>query len=153
MEKNDMGKYTFSSKNGFCPQCIAFDRRWFIQDRFFGGRYEYCLMSVSTKEPVRYSFKNKSEIAKWLNGDDSNTKYDDTVAGYIISHSTDWRFDYPDRAMVNCRGMDYVYDKQKNVLTAVEERKQETGWVVSYFECLKMAKEILESKNRKISLL
>lgn len=143
-----MMEYKFSSKNGYCPKCSVFGRTWYIQDREIGeGKYEYCLMSVTEDEPKKYEFQNKSDLAKWLNEDQSNAVYEAAVADMIISRWTDWRANYSDKALIVWHNTEYIYDKCKNTLTAIQERKQETGWHDSYHECLKVAKTILEKQE------
>lgn len=144
------GKYNFSSKNGFCPQCLAFGRCWYIQDRFIGGSaYEYCLMSETNEKSKEYIFKSKKEIAKWLNEDESNIEYDESTVDYIISCNTDLSCNYYDKVIITHHGADYIYNKKHNTLTAMKEKKQETGWFDSYRECVKIAKEILCSIEKK----
>lgn len=143
-----MGKFRFTAKDGYCPQCSAYGRRWYIRDRYVGLReYEYCLMSVSEEDPVQYSFKNKGELAAWLNGDKKNTEYDDAVADFVISQHINCNGNYSDRALLSLRDVEYIWDKRKNTLTEVQERRQETGWFDSYMECLIAAKEILEERG------
>ena len=145
-----MNEYKFSAKNGFCPKCSAFGRTWFIQDKYIGGdTYEYCLMSVTEEKPKKYVIGSKRELAKWLNEDKSNANYDDALADLIIARYIDWKADYSDRAMIVWHGNEYIYHKAKHTLTAIPERKQETGWYDSYRECLKAAKEILEKQERE----
>lgn len=144
------GKYKFTNKQGFCPECLAFGRCWYIQDRFIGGSaYEYCLMSKTVEKPISYVFQNKNEIAAWLNGAEDNTEYSDDVADYIISCYSDWKSDFSDKALIIQQDKHYIYDKKKNTLTVVTDAKQETGWFDSYRECLKVAKEILSSIEMK----
>lgn len=143
-----MEEFRFSAKDGYCPSCSAFGRLWYIRDRYVGIReYEYCLMSVTEEEPMQYSFKNKGELAAWLNGDKKNTEYDDAVADFVISQHTDCRSNYYDTARLSFHDVDYIWDKKNNTLTEIQERRQETGWFDSYIECLIMAKEILKERG------
>lgn len=140
-----MKDYTFNSKNGSCPSCSAFGRKWFIQDKFFGGSYQYCLMSVSEEPRTKYVFKTKEEFAKWLQDDKSDDEYSEEVTDYIIRRNL--VHDYYNMASLVKNDKCYVYDKENLTLTPFLERKQETGWCDSYFECLNMAKEILRKRG------
>ena len=141
-----MEKYAFVTQNGFCPACIAFGKIWYIKDRYVGGNeYEYCLMSKPKSNPIQQKFKNKKDIARWLNNDSGKAEYDDTKADYIISRQIRSGYNFSDKAMVKKDNDNYIYDKVKNTVTVVVESQKETGWFDSYHECLKNAKEILTS--------
>ena len=130
-----MEKYSFSSKNGFCPSCKAHGRTWYIQDRYISGNiYNYCLMSASNEAPEILRFKNKKEIAVWYNKGD-----DDVTFRWHIPK----RDECSNAALIVKDGVRYRYDKSSCTLTVIQESKQETGWFDSYRECLRAAKEIL----------
>lgn len=136
--------YAFTSKNGFCPSCTAFGKIWFIKDKFIGGNdYEYCLMSKPISNPIQQKFKNKKDIARWLNDDKRKAEYDDMTADYVISRQIKSGYDFSDKAIVEKGNEKFIYDKLKNTMTAVVNPNKETGWFENYHECLKVAKEIL----------
>lgn len=142
-----MGKYIFRAENGFCPKCEAFGRIWYIFERnIYGNKYEHCLMSMPIEEPDGLCFKNKKEIAAWLNGDKIEAgEYTDEMADYIINYNTVPGFNFAEKAMLEKDGVKYRYDREKNLLTEYREDKQETGYFDNYYDCLKAAKEILEN--------
>lgn len=83
--------FVFTSKDGQCPACHAFGRKWYIQDRYIGGdAYEYCLMSLSAEKPQKYLFKNQCEVAKWFNDENHLAEYDEDVAAYIVHRHTEY---------------------------------------------------------------
>ena len=141
-----MANYTFTAKDGHCPGCNAFGRRWYIQDKYIGGdKYEYALMSRSLAIEEPLVFLNKGHLAKWLNGDGSDRNYEDDIADFIISRHI--YFDSSDKALLSKDGINYIYDKAKITLTKSVDSVQETGWCSTYLECLNMAKDILKSKE------
>lgn len=141
-----MANYTFTAKDGHCPGCTAFGRRWYIQDKYIGGdKYEYALMSRSLAIEEPLVFLNKSHLAKWLNGDSSDRNYEDDVADFIISRHI--YADIYNKALLYKDNVSYIYDKEKFTLIKTIEVKQETGWCSTYLECLSMAKNILKSKE------
>lgn len=146
--------YAFTSKNGFCPACTVFGKIWFIQDRLVGGNdYEYCLMSRPETKPTQHKFKNKTDIARWLNDDNGKAEYDDVTADYVISRQIKHGYNLSDKAIVEKGNENYIYDKVKNTMTAVVEPDKETGWFDSYHECLRIAKEILANMEcRQLTL-
>lgn len=143
-------KFAFTSKNGFCPECTAFGRKWYIKDRHrYDNVYEYCLMSVPLSPPLVYQFKDKKEVALWLNGFDHLSEREEQLIGLYINR---WiQADYGDLALVEKNGIQYRYDKAKNILTALPERRQETCWYDKYRECLADAKELLTKKSLVVS--
>lgn len=134
-----MGNYTFTSKNGMCPQCNAFGRKYFIQDRPIDGRaYEYALMSCPSGKRQTLKFPDRHRLASWLVGMDIS---DDIAASLIISQHT--VHDYPDMALLKKDRQMFVVKKEELSLREYIEPSQETGWFPAYAECLRMAKEIL----------
>lgn len=146
--------YKFSSKNGHCPQCIAFGKRYWIQDKLIGGNtYEYCLMSTPTEARKKIRFKNKIELANWINGEDIEDKTKDdslrnNAAKLIISFSTKASYRFSDRKLIE--GKEGKFILYENFLAEeYMEPTQETGWFDTYAECLDMSKEILRKKKIK----
>lgn len=140
--------FVFTSRNGCCPECIAFGRKWFIQDRpYYGNTYEYCLMSVTLDAQPTYCFKDKKELADWLNGPFTFRKNEDFWTDFCISRWT--KVDYNDVALIEKDGIQYRYDKEKITLTVIPERRQESCWYDKYRECLADAKEHLQQEARK----
>lgn len=137
--------FTFASKNGLCPECRAYGRKWYIQDRAVGtGCYDYCLMSVTTEPPKAYQFKNLAEVAAWLNNSDQ-LESDEVWVGILIRR---WTIaDADNLALIEKNGVQYRLDKIAHTLTELPERRQETGWFNSYRECLTEAKDILRQKS------
>ena len=134
--------FAFRAKNGFCPECIAFGRKWYIMDSSAGsGFYDHCLMSVPTDHHETLQFNNLSEIAAWLDNTD-HLERDQAWIGILIRRHT--VADYQDLALVEKSGVQYRLDKTHFTLTALPERRQETGWFNSYRECLVAAKKILK---------
>lgn len=137
--------YRFTATNGKCPSCIAFGRKWYIQDRNAGGgEYEYCLMSVSTEPSKMLKFKSKKEVAEWLN--DTHGIRSDDIADYIIS--TKMLVNYQECVMLEKNDRRYRFHKKTNTLTELKKSVQETGYFERYNECLRIAKEILEKKEK-----
>lgn len=145
--------FVFTAKNGCCPECIAFGRRWYIMDRhLYGDTYEYCLMSVSTEPQPVYQFNSRRDLASWLNDIEDYTEKDEWWIDFFIRR---WiRQDYADVALIEKNGIQYRYDKEKHTLTALPERRQESCWYEKYRECLAHSKEILrkmQSNSQAIS--
>ena len=143
--------FAFTSKNGLCPECFAYGRKWYIQDRAAGaGCYDYCLMSVSTEPPKVHQFKSLAEVAAWLNNSD-HLESSDTWVDILIRR---WALaDYDNLALIEKNGIQYRLDKIANTLTELPERRWEAGWFSSYRECLAEAKKILQQKsNMQMSL-
>lgn len=147
--------YKFTSKNGLCPQCIAFGKRYWIQDKHIGGdAYEYCLMSLPAvrKKP---EFQNKIELASWINGHDMEREIqDDTkrneLADFVISSKIvhDLRFCFEDCKLVKNKGRKFVLYKDSTIKEYIDPT-QETGWFQTYLECLNVSKEILRRSQVK----
>ncbi|MDD7739781.1 MAG: hypothetical protein PUJ62_06875 [Lachnospiraceae bacterium] len=138
-------KYTFKSENGCCPKCIAFGREYYIQDRYLGGdKYEYALMSkpLVTAEPVHY--KDVCEMLSNLLG---TVITDNVTADLLLSQRTICRS--ASFRMLEQNGKKFVWNEMQNELREYTDPKQETGYCDSYRECLNMAKEILEKKERE----
>lgn len=138
--------FSFTSKDGCCPSCTAFGRKWYIQDRAAGlGCYDYCLMSVTTEKPTAYRFKNQKDLAAWLNGMEDYLEKDPWWTEYFIRR---WaKIDYPDAALLEKDGIQYRWDKETNTLTVLPERRQESEWFTHYRECLSYAKAFLTDLN------
>lgn len=140
--------FTFKSKDGFCPTCEAFGRIWYIQDREIGTNcYEYALFSKSADKPKEYQFKQRRDVAMFLNDcKNDNAIYDAITTEYIISRQT--VVECWDSAIIEKKGSLYRFNKNKNTLTEISKSKQETGFM-SYLACLNMAKDILQKTNVK----
>lgn len=137
---NIIVEYVFKSEKGYCPQCIAFGKVYFIQDRYVGGeKYEYALMSRPVEKKVGIKFQAARNMVSFLVGNDI---VDDIAVNLLLSQMTVYQCS-------NCRmiendGIKYVWDDQKKELREYTEPKQETGYFDTYLECLNIAKEILK---------
>lgn len=138
-------EYVFRSERGFCPQCIAFGNVYFIQDRYIGGeKYEYALMSRPLKKPIPKHFKNVREMVSSLIGSDIT---DDITVNLLLSQMTEYQC--TSCRMIKNDGVKYVWDDTRKELREYTEPKQETGYCSTYLECLNLAKEFLEKKERE----
>lgn len=138
--------FSFTSKDGCCPSCVAFGRKWYIQDRAAGlGCYDFCLMSVTTEKPTVHQFENQKELAGWLNDIQDYQEQNEWWTEYMIRR---WaKADYYDAALLEKNGIRYRWDKEANTLTVLPEHRQETGWFNHYRECLAAAKELLQRQR------
>ena len=144
--------FSFTSKDGCCPSCVAFGRKWYIQDRAAGlGYYDYCLMSVTTDKPPIYQFENRKDLAAWLNGIEDFHEEDEWWISHFIRRCT--KIDYSDIALLEKNGIQYRWDKEANTLTVLPKHRQETGWYTHYRACLSDAKELLRKIGREESLI
>lgn len=134
--------FSFTSKDGCCPSCVAYGRKWYIQDRNAGlGLYDFCLMSVPTEKPVVHQFKSQKDLAAWLNDFHDYEEKDPWWTEYFIRR---WaKTDYYDVALLEKNGVQYRWEKKTNTLTVLPTHRQETGWFTHYRECLAASKEIL----------
>ena len=148
-----MKKIVFTAKDGMCPKYDAFGKRYYIQDRFFGGNYEYALMSrgLTTGEVLR--FPDNRMLAAWLNGRKERILdgLDDVTANYVIRR--DMLQEYNDMSLIEKDGKKYILKKagKEFLLNEYREPIQETGWFPGYRECLNMAKKILSDMENKIN--
>lgn len=137
-------KYIFKSKNGYCPQCIAFGKVYFIQDRHIGGeKYEYALMSKSMKTKI-WIFPDAKKMISFLVGEKIT---DDIAANLLISQMTIYQCN--SRRMLEKDGVKYIWDSCQKELREFAEPKQETGYCSTYWECLNLSKEILRKLEQK----
>ena len=139
-----MGEYVFRSENGYCPECIAFGRKWYIQDReYYPGVYEYCLRSFPMNDTEKKYFQSVSEVAAWFQGTDADIEKE--TAEWIIK-----RYSYlstENAAILEKDGKKYKYDKKDKSITRMPEHRSETGWFSSYRECMQAAKDILSRQD------
>lgn len=136
-------EYVFKSERGYCPQCIAFGKVYFIQDRYIGGeKYEYALMSRPVEKKVGLKFKNVKNMVSSFVGNDIT---DDIAVNLLLSQMTVYRCG--NYRMIEQNGVKYVWDSQKSELREYTEPNQETGYCNTYIECLNMAKDILKRKE------
>lgn len=149
-KNGDLMKFTFTSKDGHCPECTAFGRKWYIKDRYlYDNVYEYCLMSIPISPPAIYQFQDKKAVALWLNGFDHLSEREEQLIDFYINR---WiQADCSDMALVEKNGIQYRYDKVKNTLTSLPERRQESCWYDKYCECLADAKALLAKKAVTLS--
>lgn len=122
-----------------------------MDKNIYGNQYEYCLMSIPIEEPEGLCFKDKKEVAAWLNGKYGAEEYTNETADYIINYNTVFGFNYAKKAMLEKDGVKYRYDREKNLLTEYREGKQETGYFAKYNDCKRAAKEILENMEKSRS--
>lgn len=140
-------KFAFTSKNGSCPECRAFGRRWYIMDRnLYYDKYEHCLMSVTLEPQPKYQFRDKVELASWLNGFTNYQERDPWWTDHFISRYI--KTDYSDMALIVKDGVQYRYEKEKNLLVVLPEHRRESCWYDSYRECLTDAKELLQKMSK-----
>lgn len=133
-------EYVFKSERGYCPQCIAFGKVYFIQDRHIGGeKYEYALMSKTAEKKVTQKFRNVKEMVSFLVDKDITN---DIAVNLILSQITVHQCS--ENRMIEENGVKYIWDNQKKELREYVKPKQETGYCDSYLECLNMSKEILK---------
>lgn len=148
-----MKKIVFTSKDGMCPKYDAFGKRYYIQDRLFGGNYEYALMSRDLSISGILRFTDNKMLASWLNGSKESVLdgLDDVVADYIIRRNT--LQDYYGMSLIEKDGKKFILKKAGKELLLNEYREpiQETGWFPGYRECLNMAKKILFDMENKIN--
>lgn len=136
--------------SGFCPQCSAFGRRWYITERNISNsdQYEYCLMSVSTEPENKYKFKNLRKVTEWICNIEDLSKQDDWhIKNWFLSRYSKYE-DY-DTMLLEKDGIQYRLDKQTLIITQLHEHIQETGWCSTYNECLNLAKEKLERMEKE----
>lgn len=138
-------KYAFKSERGYCPQCVAFGRVYFIQDRYIGGeKYEYALMSRPVKKKSARKFSDAKETVSFL-FDENIT--DDITINLLLSQITAYKSG-PYR-IIEKDGVEYVWDESKKELREYTKPKQETGYCSTYLECLNMSKKILKKKEQE----
>lgn len=131
--------YKFSGKDGHCPECVAFGKRYYIQDKYIGqDKYNYALMSMSVDVEKPKQFKNKKELASYLYGSDI---LDDIAVDLLIGQVT--KVQSSSGRILEHSGSVYIWSEERKTLTRYIEPKQETGWCDTYLECLQMAKKIL----------
>ena len=143
-------KYVFRSQDGFCPQCIAFGRTWIIRDRhIYGNTYEYCLTSIPLDPPPKFHFRNKAEVAAWLNEMDDNQLFQEDEY-WIDFYIRRWTvYSSGDNALIEKKGIEYRYNRKTNVVVQIPSERQETGWFPGYRECVSVATEILKRKEKE----
>ena len=142
-----MDKYTFVSKNGFCPSCVAFGKRWFIKDRYIGGeKYEYALMSRPLEEKAPIHFMNIKMMVSNLVGSEIT---DDIAVNLLLSQMTEYQCS--SHRMIEYNDIKYIWNDERKELREFTEPKQETGYCSTYLECLNMAKEILKKREQEVS--
>ena len=138
-------EYTFKSENGCCPQCIAFGKIYFIQDKYIGGeKYEYALMS---KDLGKRKSKKFTDVKKMVSKLIDSEITDDIAVNLLLSQMTVRQSG--SRRMIEHDGIKYVWDSEDKVLRGYVEPKQETGYCNTYLECLNMAKEILKKLEQE----
>lgn len=137
-------KYIFRSKNGCCPQCIAFGKIYFIQDRHIGGeKYEYALMSKPIKTKT-WIFSDTKNMISFLAGEEIT---DDIATNLYMSQMTVYQCS--SRRILETNGVKYIWDSYQKELRKLVEPEQETGYCSTYWECLNLSKEILKNLEQK----
>lgn len=137
--------YTFVSKDGFCPSCVAFGKRWFIKDRYIcGDKYEYALMSRPLEEKAPIRFTNVKMMVSNLVGSEIT---DDIAVNLLLSQMTEYQCS--SHRMIEHNGIKYIWNNECKELREYKEPKQETGYCSTYLECLNMAKEILKKREQE----
>jgi len=137
--------YVFKSKRGYCPQCIAFGKVYFIQDRYIGGdKYEYALMSRPLEEKAPIHFINIKMMLSNLIG---SKVTDDIAVNLLLNQMTEYQCS--SHRMIEHNNIKYIWNDERKELREFTEPKQETGYCSTYLECLNMAKEILKKQERE----
>lgn len=137
--------YVFKNERGYCPQCIAFGKVYFIQDRYIGGeKYEYALMSKPCNKKTGQKFQDAKKMVSYLVGDDIT---DEITVNLLLSQMTIYQCGQ--YQMIEKDNKKYVWDGLKKELREYIEPKQETGFCNTYLECLSMAKEILKKREQE----
>lgn len=138
-------EYVFKGEKGYCPQCVAFGRVYFIQDRYVGGeKYEYTLMSRSFEKNPPQKFRDAKEMVSSLIGSEIS---DDIAVNLLLSQMTVYQCS--SYRLVEKNNTKFIWDESKKELREYTEPKQETGYCNTYLECLNMAKEILKRKEQE----
>ena len=136
-------EYVFKSERGYCPQCIAFGKVYFIQDRYIDGeKYEYALMSRPVEKKVGLKFQDAKNMVSFFVGNDI---MDDIAVNLLLSQMTVYKCS--NYRMIEYDGVKYVWNNKTKELREYTEPKQETGYCNTYLECLNMAKDILKKKE------
>lgn len=139
-------EYVFKGERGYCPQCVAFGRVYFIQDRYIGGeKYEYALMSRPLKKKTPQKFGDFKKMVSSLIGLEIS---DDIAANLLLVQMTVYQCS--SYLLIEKDGTKFVWDNLKKELRECTEPKQETGYCNTYLECLNMAKEILKKRKQEI---
>ena len=121
--------YTFVSKDGFCPSCVAFGKRWFIKDRYIGGdKYEYALMSRYLEEKVPTHFANVKMMVSSLVGSEIT---DEIAVNLLLSQITEYQCS--SYRMIEYNDIKYIWNDERKELREYTEPKQETGYCSTYF--------------------
>lgn len=138
-------EYVFKSEKGFCPQCVAFGKIYFIQDRHISGeKYEYALMSRPLEKKQSQKFKNVKKMVSSLVGSEIT---DSITANLLLNQMTVYQCGT--YRMIEQDETKYVWDDNNRELREYTEPKQETGYCDTYLECLNMAKEILKKREQE----
>ena len=138
-------KYVFKSERGFCHQCVAFGKVYFIQDRYVDGeKYEYALMSRPVEKKITHKFNDIKKMVSFFNGNDIT---DDITVNLMLSQMTVYQCS--NYRMIEQDGVKYIWDNKNKELREYMEPKQETGYFDSYTECLNVAKEILRKMEQE----
>ena len=138
-------KYVFKSERGYCPQCVAFGKVYFIQDRYVGGKkYEYALMSRPVEKKVIQKFHDIKKMVSFFAGNDIT---DDIAVNLLLRKMTVYQCS--NYRMIEQDGVKYIWDNQNKELREYTEPKQESGYCDSYTECLNISKEILRKMEQE----
>ena len=128
---------TFKRENGVCPYCVVNGTRYYIMDRHISGNdYEYRLESMPAKKKCM-KFSTLEDAVK-----------------YLKAKPWEYHKEYSNIYKIRKGEKLYIYNTDKNTLLELKEPDVLTGWHDSYEECLKLAKQILESEmGEQISIL
>ena len=138
-------KYVFTSKRGYCPQCTAFGKVYFIQDKCIGGnKYIFALMSRTLENKIPQKFPDTKKMISKLIGEEIK---DDLTVNLLLSYITIRQSG--SRRLIEQDGVMYVWDELEKEPREYIEPKQETGYFDSYLECLNIAKEILKNMEQQ----
>ena len=137
-------EYVFKSERGYCPQCIAFGKVYFIQDRYLGvDKYEYALFSRPEEKKTPIKFPNIGKMVSYIyNSDFADDKL--AIENYLNYITVE---QCSNARLLEKGDKKYVWDELKKELREYTEPKQETGYCNTYLECLNMAKDILKKKE------
>ena len=138
--------YTFKpSFSGACPACTAFHRIWYIADRCINAsdNYEYCLMSLPAEPKKTYHFKDLRKMTEWIcDIEDLSGESDWYIKNWYLRRYI--KSETNDAILLEKEGTQYVLNTHTFTVTQLHKHIQESGWCISYNECLSIAKQILK---------
>lgn len=131
--------YKFVEKDGHCPECVAFGKRYYIRDMHIGaGKYSYALMSEPAMREKPMYFRDKAALVSYF----AEQVIDDELAVDLLLDQ--WTiYQVSSGRILVVGGTAYSWIEESKTLRKLTEPKQETGYCDTYWDCLHMAKKIL----------